>query len=238
MSHQAFELKASTYTLTILQLKTFDVGVIAEQLTATINRAPNFFNQTPVVLDLHRLQTIQCPIDFAALITMLKSHSLIPVGVTGANADQTSQAVAAGLGVISSQHADKSPLDTTAQTVGYATPEPASNDVQTAKIIDQPVRSGQKIYAKASDLIILSSVGHGAEVIADGNIHIYGTLRGRALAGASGNVHSRIFCHKFEAELVSIAGLYQLNDQYQSQLGLTHCQIFRNDDKLCVEQLS
>lgn len=239
MSDQAFELKASLFTLTILQLKTFDVDLITQQLAATIQKAPSFFQNAPVVFDLHRLQAIQCPIDFDALIKTLKAHQLIPVAIVGANADQSKQAAAAGIGSLPGQYTAKKPEESeaTAEPAAVAQIETISQADPVTKIVSQPVRSGQQIYAKDGDLIVLASVSHGAELIADGNIHVYGTLRGRALAGASGDAKARIFCHKFEAELVSIAGLYQLNDQYKTKLGQAHCQVFRDTDKLCIEQM-
>ncbi|GAA3932373.1 septum site-determining protein MinC [Litoribacillus peritrichatus] len=106
-----------------------------------------------------------------------------------------------------------------------------------AKVISTPVRSGQQIYAKDTDLIILSQVGQGAEVIADGNIHIYGTLRGRAIAGASGNQQARIFCQSLQAELVSIAGIYKVSDDLPSdQLGQS-CQVGLKENNLHIDTL-
>ena len=107
-------------------------------------------------------------------------------------------------------------------------------------IITTPVRSGQQIYAKDADLIITSVVGHGAEVIADGNIHIYGTLKGRALAGARGNTQARIFCHELSPELISIAGTYWLNDDVLARAKGKKgpVQIFLKNDELQMEALA
>ncbi len=236
----AFELKASLFTFTVLQLKTFDVQLIEAQLSATINKAPNFFKHAPVILDLHRLQMIACPIDFAGLMQILKAYDLIPMGVIGANPEQATQATCANLGILPGQYSTKLPTETTS-TVSPPLPEHRTTVVasrDTTKIIEYPVRSGQQIYAKNSDLIVLAPVSQGAEIIADGHIHVYGALRGRALAGVSGDTQARIFCQKFEAELISIAGLYQLQEQFQSQSGKTQCQIYLREDKLYIDQLS
>ena len=241
MSNTAFELKASLFTFTVLQLKTFDVQLIEAQLSATINKAPNFFKHAPVILDLHRLQMITCPIDFAGLMQILKAHDLIPMGIIGANLEQATQAITANLGILPGQYSTKLPSEPTTPSIS---PPPAEPEAMLApprdvpKIIEHPVRSGQQIYAKNSDLIVLASVSQGAEIIADGHIHVYGTLRGRALAGVNGDTQARIFCQKFEAELISIAGLYQLHEQFQSQSGKIQCQIYLRGDKLYIDQLS
>lgn len=231
MTDQAFEIKASSFTLTILQLKTFDVAMITNQLAKAFEKAPNFFQNTPVVFDLHRLQAIECSIEFPRLVAAAKAYRMIPIAVHGANDHQSQQAISAGLAIFSGQSPVKANL--ASAKVPAITPS-----LHESKMITSPVRSGQQIYAKNTDLIVLGPVSHGAELLADGNIHVYGSLRGRALAGVSGKTDARIFCHKFEAELISIAGLYQLNDQFNHQIGLENCQIFLNTDKLCIEQFN
>ena len=238
---KAFQLKGSLFTLTILQLYSFDVDLFKQQLTETIEKAPNFFENAPIVIDLHRLQNIQCPIDFAGLIEAIKQHGMLPVGTLGGSHAQQQQAIDAGLGTFPAQYAIKKPAEEKPQTDHKDNTKPREETKEsvksTTKIITQPVRSGQQIYANGSDLIVLSSVGHGAELIADGNIHVYGVLRGRALAGVSGDTTARIFCHKLDAELVSIAGLYQLSEKFSEKYPQEHLQIFMKDKKLHISSI-
>ncbi len=104
-------------------------------------------------------------------------------------------------------------------------------------LVTQPVRSGQRVYAKGTDLIVLASVGHGAEVMADGHIHIYGTLRGRALAGVRGDTECRIFCRDLKAELISIAGHYRVNEDLDESVQGRSVQIYMQDTALIIESL-
>jgi len=105
-----------------------------------------------------------------------------------------------------------------------------------ARLVTQPIRSGTQIYARGSDLIVTAPVSPGAEIMADGNIHVYAALRGRALAGAGGDVEARIFCSRLEAELISIAGRYLVSDQIPlEQRGLA-VQIALVDDRLTIER--
>ncbi|MDH5327151.1 MAG: septum site-determining protein MinC, partial [Gammaproteobacteria bacterium] len=106
---------------------------------------------------------------------------------------------------------------------------------ETSKFIKQPIRSGQRVYAKGGDLVILGAVNHGAEVMADGNIHIYAPLRGRALAGLDGNSESRIFCHSMEAELVAVAGNYRVfEDKVPADLYKKSVQIYLEGEQLKI----
>ena len=248
MADKAFELKGSLFTLTILQLQSFDVALFKQQLNETIEKAPNFFQNAPIVFDLNRLQNIQCPIDFSALAAACRAKHLHPMGVIGGNADQQAQASKAGLGVLPSQYASRDQTEkasdhpteakpSTTPAVEPDTTAAANTSGNKTKVIKQPVRSGQQIYAKDADLIVLGSVSHGAELVADGNIHIYGALRGRALAGVGGDTSARIFCRKLDAELISIAGLYQLNDNFAEKNQHDFLQIFLENDKIQINPL-
>jgi septum site-determining protein MinC len=104
-------------------------------------------------------------------------------------------------------------------------------------LVTEPVRSGQRIFAEAGDLVVVGAVGSGAEVVASGNIHIYGALRGRALAGATGDAKARIFCHSLDAELVAVAGTYRTNDDIDAAARKQRAQVFLRDDALCIEPL-
>ena len=155
----------------------------------------------------------------------MTKHGIIPVGVRNGNEQQTQAALTASLGSLN------------AKAEQHKEPSIKNDKNSTSKLITQPVRSGQQIYAQNSDLVVLASVSAGAELLADGNIHVYGTLRGRALAGVSGNDQARIFCLKLEAELVSIAGIYKLRDDLQPPPGGQGAHIFLADDKLQINPI-
>ncbi|EHR39987.1 septum site-determining protein MinC [Alishewanella jeotgali] len=219
MSEHSLELKGSLFPLSVLHCSDLSISSLQSLLTAKLAQAPAFFYQAPIVINL---QDNDSNPDFIALKQLFTELKLVLVGVTGANAAQKVAAQQAGLAVL---QAGKS---NTAKAVEPApqstTPErsaPAQVVVQhqamDSKIVEQNVRSGQQIYAKGADLIIKGAVGAGAEVIADGNIHIYGSLRGKAIAGASGDSSKRIYCYNMQAELVSIAGNYWLSHSLQGE---------------------
>lgn len=108
---------------------------------------------------------------------------------------------------------------------------------KSSMVIDQPVRSGQQIYAQGCDLIILTSVSPGAELLADGHIHVYGALRGRALAGVTGDQQARIFCQTLEAELVSIAGNYWVNEDLKEHALKHSAHIYLDEGHLKISSL-
>ncbi len=233
----AFELKGSLFTFTVLRLLKTDLSAFRQQLDATVAKAPKFFHHTPIVVDLSKVSSSDEPIDFTALLDELRAHSLIPMGVSKGNALQHAAALEAGLpqlpeGKETSPKSNPTKTPTSEERESYHTP----SQNLPSKLITQPVRSGQQIYAKDADLIVLSSVSNGAELLADGHIHVYGTLRGRALAGVNGNTEARIFCQSLEAELVSIAGYYLLHEDANPLL-CKSAHIFLNGESLVVESL-
>ncbi|WED44653.1 septum site-determining protein MinC [Legionella cardiaca] len=227
LKSQAFKLKGRLYTFTVLQLLSRDCLLFKQQLIEIIAKAPRLFDKTPVVLDCSVLEDGE--IDLQAFCQCLREHHLLPVAIQGANPLLSTLAQCQGLAVLnaSSTH-DKPLLEEFSQEAAPAEP------IKT-KLLTTPVRSGQQVVSKGSDLIITASVSHGAELLADGNIHVYGALRGRALAGISGDTSARIFCHSLEAELVSIAGFYRLSDAIEPQTG--PCQIYLQDEHIHIEPL-
>ncbi|RMX18269.1 septum site-determining protein MinC [Legionella jordanis] len=226
LKSQAFKLKGRLYTFTVLQLLSSDGQLFANQLTEIIRKAPKLFDRTPIVLDFGCLESEQ--IDLQFLCQCLREHNLVPVGVQNATPLLTTLAQCQGLAILhaSATH-DKSLLEEQVETA-------AAEPIKT-KLLTTPVRSGQQVVSKGGDLIITASVSHGAELLADGNIHIYGTLRGRALAGISGDQQARIFCQALEAELVSIAGFYRLSDAIEPHAG--PCQIYLQDEHIHIEPI-
>ncbi len=234
----AFQLKGSLFTLTVLQLMQADMTAFSTQLAAMIQQAPKFFKNAPIVIDLQKLGDPQQQIDFKAIVQELRSHSLIPVGVRNGNTTQQTLAVEANLAILPEA---KTEIHNTNSTTTVAQPKTTTPKTLTAqpgtKVITQQVRSGQQVYAKGGDLIVLAAVSPGAELLADGHIHIYGPLRGRALAGISGNQQARIFCHSLEAELVSIAGHYWVKDDLHTTAGQA-VQIYLAEDRLHISEFN
>ncbi|NRA19057.1 MAG: septum site-determining protein MinC [Oceanospirillaceae bacterium] len=207
------EIKGSLFPLSILQLDGTDLAVLTAQLDARLQQTKDFFYRAPLVINIEKTQGAL--LNFKQLKQVIETRDFVCVGVCNATPEQAIAAIAAGLATLkqprsdAAKLADTQPLKAAEREANPALPKAAV----AAKVITKPVRSGQQIYAKNSDLIIIGSVSNGAEVVADGNIHIYGQLRGRALAGASGATNAIIYCHSMEAELVSIAGNYWLSDQ-------------------------
>ncbi|MCP5196836.1 MAG: septum site-determining protein MinC [Gammaproteobacteria bacterium] len=223
-----FELKGSLFTLTVLHLFHLDRSAIERQLAEKIKQAPSFFNNTPVVIDLEGMTDSPEGLDFNGLYELLRAHGMVPVGIRNGTPMQQAAARLAGLPVLPESRAANNgkKLERT---------ESAS---MRSRIVNHPIRSGQQIYAPDGDLIVLGAVSAGAEVIADGNIHIYGVLRGRALAGVRGDTESRIFCQGLEAELVSIAGRYRISEQIEPSDRGKAAQIRLAEDRLIIEQLN
>ena len=193
MSAQAFRLKGNLFPITTIQLLGNCMDKIEKQIIDTIEQAPNLFKNVPVLIDLEKTDSL---IDFKDINILLKKYTLFMIRIKNPNYDQELLAQEQGFHVLENFH---SPKDKIVGTGSRSAP----------KIIQKTVRSGQQVYAKNSDLIILGSVSFGAEVIADGNIHIYGSLRGKALAGSAGCTQSMIMCSHMQAELVAIAGQYK-----------------------------
>lgn len=215
-----FEIKSANLPLVALLLKSNDLSQLSSEWAQRFGDIPDFFDHDPLVIDLAPLaQDIQA-VDFPALIALLRQTRLAPVAVKGGNATLMAQALAAGL----TAAPDAVPMMAGAPQVETVVQEvvrevvrevqvPATAAVQPgAMVIDKPLRSGQQVYAKGRDLVVLSMVNPGAEVIADGHIHVYAPLRGKAIAGARGNTEARIFTLCLEAELISIAGVYRTSD--------------------------
>jgi septum site-determining protein MinC len=223
----AFELKGSLFTLTVLHLLSNDLESLAQQLEQQAQQTPNLFKNMPVVIDLQRVGKTAM-LEFNLLQQYLRQHGLIPVGVRNASPEQLVAARAAGLAILASQTSSK----TTKPKPATATTATNASSMLT-QVITSPVRSGQQVYARGANLVILASVNHGAEVLADGHIHVYGPLAGRALAGITGDTTARIFCQKLDAELISIAGYYRLSDDLPT-VQAPMVQVYLENEKLCV----
>jgi len=233
-----FQLKGSLFTLTVLKLIHNDLACLKKELAEKVEMVPNFFNNTPIVIDLHELELDPklTEIDFKLLKEIICSYRMIPVGIKGSLESQKTAIEEAGLAILAEA---KAPVN---KKVTKAVP--VSKEIQTVKvtqkslIVKQTIRSGQQISAPDGDLIIMGSVSAGAEVLAAGNIHIYGTLRGRALAGIKGDTEASIFCHNLQAELISITGIYLLCDDFPQEHSGLSTHISLQNEKLTFNTLN
>ncbi len=224
---QAFKLKGRLYTFTVLQILNTDKEIFSQQFAETVVKAPKLFERTPVVFDLSFVNHLE--FDLQSLCQIAREHGMIPVAIQGGNTLQDTLAQCQGLAVLNASTSQDKPI--IEQSIENS---PVTESAKT-KLLTMPVRSGQQVVAKGTDLIVTASVSHGAELLADGNIHVYGALRGRALAGISGDLDARIYCHSLEAELVSIAGFYRLSDAIEPVNG--PCQIYLLNEHIVIEPL-
>lgn len=202
-------------------------------LDALLQQSPGFFAETPLVLDVARAEGLDGTEDFVGLLRTLRLRDLTPFAIQ--NATDSQKAAAAEAGVTTLQAGRDTPLQQRSRPVD-ASPKPVEPRPATV-LITEPVRSGQRIVAERGDLVVIASVGSGAELIAHGNIHIYGSLRGRALAGVHGDASARIFCQSLEAELIAIAGLYKTSEDLGPAIARQRVQAFLRDEALQIESL-
>ncbi len=233
----AIQLRGSLFTLSVLQILTADLDHVLKELKLAIHQAPKFFDHAPIVVDLQHLQDPNAIIDFADLQQRLREQGLIPVGIRGGNSTHHQQAKLSGLAILSISKSDQPQLATKQKPSKESKAATKVSPSAHNRIMTKPVRSGQQVYAKDGDLVVLGSVSHGSELLADGNIHVYGPLRGRALAGINGNTEARIFCQSMEAELVSIAGRYIVNEAIIDAPKDQAQQIFLSEGKLVIRTL-
>jgi septum site-determining protein MinC len=207
-----FEIKSANLPLVALLLKSADLHALAGELKQRFGDIPDFFDHDPLVIDLAGVPAT-ADLDFAALVKLLRRYRVMPVAVRGGSDAQQAAAHLAGLAKAEEAAAAAPQPARMAPPPVRAEPEAPSAAVPTgALIIDKPLRSGQQVYARGRDLVVMSMVNAGAEVIADGSIHVYAPLRGKAIAGARGNAQARIVTLCLEPELVSIAGVYRTSD--------------------------
>ncbi len=238
----SFQLKGSLFSLHVLHLLTTDIERLSAQLRDFVQQSPKFFQRAPLVIDVQKVN--QNPLDFLTLAEKLKQLQLIPVGIRGLTSQDEKAAIDAGFAIFSPSKNNSDTSEPTPESISqpseaskFKAPEPIPVKTMPAMLITQPVRSGQQIFAEGRDLIIQASVGAGAEVLADGNIHIYGRLLGRAMAGVCGDQSARIYCQHLDAELVSIAGKYWMHDDFD-QLARNNIYLYLENQQLHLGQLN
>jgi septum site-determining protein MinC len=211
----SFEIKSASLPLVSFVLKSADITLIAQDLQTRLGDTPDFFDNDPVLVDLQHLEDQAGPLDLPAFLQLLRSFRMNPVALRPNNAAHEAAATLAGL-FLTSEARTLPATPTThevvreVEVIREVVREVAASS--TAMVIDKPLRSGQHVYAKGRDLVVLAMVNPGAEIMADGHIHVYAPLRGKAIAGAKGDTSARIFTHSLEAELLSIAGVYRTSD--------------------------
>lgn len=249
-----YEIKSADLPLVAFQLKSGALDAVDAALAEQLRESPGFFEQEPVLIDLDGLPPEAQAPDLSALLGLLQKHGLRPLAIKSKHPDWCEAAMALGLVQADDARIRRQPpaAQTAAQidaatetpsTTASAAPSPASvTAFADAMVLDKPLRSGQQCYAKGRDLIVLAMVNPGAEVLADGHIHVYAPLRGKAIAGARGNTGARIFAQSMDPELISIAGVYRTSEhplppEVRGQAAQVFLQTGTEGDKLVIRAL-
>lgn len=244
----AGELKIGQVGIANLRVRTLDVQRLADEMRERVARAPMLFARAAVIVDFGALPALPDTATARTLLDALRDAGVLPVALAYGSSENEKLAVELGLPVLAKFRAQ---YEREAAAAAAAAPQPEPRRAaaeppppprpapaaQPGLIQAGPVRSGQQVYAENRDLTILSSVGPGAEVIADGSVHIYGPLRGRALAGAQGNEKARIFCRAFHAELVAVAGHYKVLEDIPAELHGRPAQVWLENGELRIAAL-
>ncbi|MEO3988348.1 septum site-determining protein MinC [Pseudocitrobacter cyperus] len=232
MSNTPIELKGSSFTLSVVHLHEANPEIIRQALEDKVAQAPAFFRHAPVVVNVSSLEetTQWQPLQQAIIAAGLRI-----VGVSGAkNPRMKAEIDKAGLPLLT-EGKEKVTRPAPVEPQPQAEPIPTVSTITKTRLIDAPIRSGQRIYAPNCDLIVTNHVSAGAELIADGNIHVYGMMRGRVLAGAAGDREAQIFCTHLAAELMSIAGEYWLSDKIPAEFYGKAARLRLDDSALSIQ---
>ncbi|WPL11066.1 MULTISPECIES: septum site-determining protein MinC [Thiorhodovibrio] len=255
-TQSVLDIKAASFSLPVIRLLRLDMESFADEIRAKVEQAPDFFLHAPVVIDLGGLDDPAAEVNFPRLVGLLRGYGMLPIGLRGGSAEQQDAARAMELVLMSdggrrrvhetARNGDSEVADAVKQAESLQTGDKAprgevpqnGNGIGIevgSTLIDRPVRSGQKVYAAGGDLTVTAAVNSGAELMADGNIHIYGPLRGRVFAGIRGNTKARIFCQDLQAELVAVAGHYRVSENIPLNLKNARVQIYLDEETLRIE---
>lgn len=258
-----FQVRGRFFTAIVLQMARAPDAAFYDAVDAMLAQTPHFYANAPFVLDLDRAEDIGPSFDFVGLAREMRNRKVTLIGVQNGTIEQNKAALHAGLITLPSGtdvlpegrkqntatkeedgprptkpiNENKNHKENGSKEQRIRPAPPVASSTAAALLVTEPVRSGQQIFAERGDLVVVASVSPGAELIARGNIHVYGTLRGRALAGVHGDSAARIFCETLDAELIAIAGLYKLSDAIDPSLRRRRVQAFLNDGTLSVEPL-
>lgn len=241
------EIKGEMSMLNVLHLHATNVKEIGDQLEKKRDEVPSFFLNSPVIVDCSLITETLAELDLAALKQRLIDLMFVPVGVRGVEPEQQATVVKSGWSVLRAgpksskkaepETAQDDATETSAENETPAVPEVATAAANISKMITKPVRSGQQVFVEEGDAILLTHTSAGSEVMASGSVHVYGALRGRVLAGVHGDTSARIFCRSLDAELIAIAGRYQLLDEGDTNLRGKPAMIRLDGEKLIIEAL-
>jgi septum site-determining protein MinC len=255
-----FELKSRRLSLLGLVLHSADMAELSADWAARAGQGG--FEHEPVVIDLSQVPRapvkaalgesqaalaldVPASVDLRSIVELLRASQLQPVAVAGATADELALAHELGLADAADEAPTEravAPVETVREVVREITVEKIierPGAPAPTLVVDKPLRSGQRIYAKGGDLVVLALVNHGAEVIADGSVHVYAPLRGKAIAGARGDTSARIYAHSLEAELLSIAGIYRTTENpLPADVSGKPAQVYLDGEKLLMQPLA
>src|SRR5580698_5154555 len=229
----ALEIRFGPVDIAQVRIRSTDPGAIVDELSGRVATAPKFFERTAVCLDLSELGREPDATELRAVLEAVRRAGMLPIGLVNGTAATDTLARAVDMPVLAQfRAANKTP-----PVVHAAEPEPEPEPDSSPLIHTQPVRSGQRLYARHRDLIVMAPVGAGAELMADGCAHVYNTLRGRVMAGARGDTQARVFCQQFYAELVSIAGVFRVFETIPEELAGKPVQAWLDGDALRFARL-
>ncbi|MGH8146380.1 MAG: septum site-determining protein MinC [Rhodanobacteraceae bacterium] len=235
---EAADLRFGQVGIANVRVRNTDPEALRAALEVRVHEAPALFERAPVVVDLSFLSAQPPDTEVSALLDAVRAVGMLPVGLAYGDSATDELSRRLGLPLIAKfraayEHAER-PAPASAETrpaPQSAAPEtPATATTLATVQHHQPIRTGQQVYAQGADLVVVGTVANGAEVLADGNIHVYGSLRGRAFAGALGDTTSRIFCSEFRAEIVSIAGHYRVFEELPKEFAGRPVQIWLDHD--------
>lgn len=236
---EPFQLKGTSFNLMVLKVMDPSDDRFFMMLGARTRLAPQLFRGAPVILDFTEASAIDT-VEPLRFVERVREHGLMPIAVQGIGPNLAERF---GMPIVSGGRGSKviEPETEAPTAIPTAAPAPAPlpppPPERNTVVIHEPVRSGRRVYSRG-DLIVMSPVSQGAELLADGHIHIYSTLRGRAIAGLNGDRTARIFCQSLQAELVSIAGLYRVMDDIDRKIFKKSVKIYLDADRLCIDLLS
>ena len=231
------EMKGEMQMLNILRLYDSNLETITEVLTKKIKEAPQFFQNTPLIVDCQSLQKKADQLNFASLYHLIVEYQFAIVGIRNLPRECHASAKQAGWLILRDSPENRQKKIKKNKKKHADSPLKPEDFQSQTKVITQPVRSGQQIYMPNGNLVVVAHTSSGSELLASGSVHIYGKLRGRVLAGINGDKTARIFCQNLEAELIAIAGNYQLLDEAKTPLKGRAAMIRLENEKLLIEPI-
>lgn len=242
---EAADLRFGQVGIASVRVRSDDPGALQAALEVRVREAPQLFARAPVVVDLSFLSPHPSDESVNALLAAIRAAGMLPVGLAYGDSETDELSLRLGLPLIAKFRAAYERAERAAPaegepggavgTAAAAVPETAAAPAPTVALQQHgSVRTGQQVYARGADLVVVGAVANGAEALADGNIHVYGALRGRAFAGALGDKSTRIFCSEFRAEIVSIAGHYRVFEELPAEFAGRAVQIWLDHDKLRI----